>query len=96
MLKYYNIFQNVSSSSKPFLFNTSMFLILLPCTSGISLLKQNQLLQLFKKVEILHQSTNFDIASSIIVLYRRVRNHFLNKSLKHLPTEDIKPFGQNG
>ena len=96
MLKYYNIFQNVSSSSKPFLFNTSMFLILLPCTSGISLLKQNQLLQLFKKVEILHQSTNFDIASSIIVLYRRVRNHFLNKPLKHLPTEDIKPFGQNG
>ena len=37
------------------------------------------------------------LALPVALLYRcrSVRNHFLHKALKYLPTEDIKPFGQN-
>ena len=27
---------------------------------------------------------------------RSIRNQFLHKALKYLPTEDVKPFGRNG
>ena len=44
-----------------------MFLIFRPCTEGVSFLEQNQLFQLLKMVEILHQNVNFGIVCSIIV-----------------------------
>ena len=47
--------------------STSVFLIFLPCTKGVSFLEQNQLFQLLKMVEILHQNFNFRIVCSIIV-----------------------------
>ena len=47
--------------------STSMFLIFLPCNKGVSFLEQNQLFQLLKMVEILHQNFNFEIVCSIIV-----------------------------
>ena len=66
LLKSLNIFQNFLSSSK-FFCSTPMFLIFLPCTRKVFFLEQNQFLQLFKLVEILHQNFNFDFACSIIV-----------------------------
>ena len=59
-------FKKYLPSSKFFLF-TSMFLISLPSTKGVSFLEQRQLLQSLKMIEILHQNVNFETECSIIV-----------------------------
>ena len=70
MLKRVEIFQHFSKNIYPaqnYFCSTSMFLIFLPSTKGVSFLEQKQLLQLLKMIEILHQNVNFETEYSIIV-----------------------------
>ena len=96
LLKYFNIFQKFLSSSKCFLFhvNVSYFFYLAP--KEFFFLEQNQFLQLLELLKILHQTLILILSAALLYRCGGVRNYFSYKVTVYLPTENIKPFVENG
>ena len=95
LLKYFNIFQKFLPSSKFFLFHTNVsYFSTLHLKS--SFLEQNQLFQLLKWLKYYIKMLTLILSIALLYRSRGVRNYFLYKAPIYLPTEDIKPLGQNG
>ena len=93
MLKYFSIFQKISSSSDLILFRLNVFYLTTLHHRNQFFSNKTNSYSFSKKFKCYIKMLTLTLSAALWYLSTSVRNRFLHRALKYLPIEDNKPFG---